>query len=174
MFILCCCRCADICGHSEYPCRFQNASAATEEIIPYRLFAPLNLKDACQETLLQLIPLCLSSAHSVLGTHPFSRLDVLIVPANFPSLGMARYVVCYDLGNMLWKFFDYLLSHTVRASIGLEWKDHSCSCLNNSLLLWGTVCASTAPFRYYGPNLISWKWKTYIVVLASNTVSLEW
>lgn len=82
-------RCADICGHSEYPCRFQNASAATEKIIPYRLFAPLNLKDTCQETLLQFIPLCLSSAHSVLGTHPFSRLDVLIVPANFPSLGMA-------------------------------------------------------------------------------------
>uniref|UniRef100_A0A2K5WCD7 Aminopeptidase O (putative) n=1 Tax=Macaca fascicularis TaxID=9541 RepID=A0A2K5WCD7_MACFA len=41
------------------------------------------------KTLLQLIPPCLSAAHSVLGTHPFSRLDVLIVPANFPSLGMA-------------------------------------------------------------------------------------
>ncbi|XP_024907422.1 aminopeptidase O isoform X3 [Pteropus alecto] len=82
-------RCVGVCGHVEYPCRFQNASAATQEIIPHRVFAPVCLKHTCQETLLRLIPPCLSAAHSVLGTHPFSRLDVLIVPANFPSLGMA-------------------------------------------------------------------------------------
>ncbi|XP_047555646.1 aminopeptidase O isoform X8 [Lutra lutra] len=78
-----------ICGHVEYPCRFQNPSATTQEIIPHRVFAPLCLQGACRETLLHLIPLCLSAAYSVLGTHPFSRLDILIVPANFPSLGMA-------------------------------------------------------------------------------------
>ncbi|XP_054444063.1 aminopeptidase O isoform X2 [Pteronotus mesoamericanus] len=82
-------RYAGICGHVEYPCRFQNTSATTQEIIPHRVFAPVCLKGACQETLLQLLSPCLSAAHSVLGTHPFSRLDVLIVPANFPSLGMA-------------------------------------------------------------------------------------
>nr|XP_011769628.1 aminopeptidase O isoform X12 [Macaca nemestrina] len=79
-----------VCSHMEYPCRFQNASATTQQVIPHRVFAPVCLTGACQETLLQLIPPCLSAAHSVLGTHPFSRLDVLIVPANFPSLGMAR------------------------------------------------------------------------------------
>lgn len=78
-----------VCSHMEYPCRFQNASATTQQIIPHRVFAPVCLAGACQETLLQLIPPCLSAAHSILGTHPFSRLDVLIVPANFPSLGMA-------------------------------------------------------------------------------------
>ncbi|XP_055127807.1 aminopeptidase O isoform X1 [Symphalangus syndactylus] len=78
-----------VCSHMEYPCRFQNASATTQEIIPHRVFAPVCLTGACQETLLRLIPPCLSAAHSILGTHPFSRLDVLIVPANFPSLGMA-------------------------------------------------------------------------------------
>ncbi|XP_051715421.1 aminopeptidase O isoform X11 [Oryctolagus cuniculus] len=83
-------RCVGVCGHMEYPCRFQNATATTQEVIPHRVFAPVCLKDACQETLLRLIPSCLSAAHSVLGTHPFSRLDVLVVPANFPSLGMAR------------------------------------------------------------------------------------
>ncbi|XP_072815272.1 aminopeptidase O isoform X3 [Vicugna pacos] len=82
-------RYAGICGHMEYPCRFQNASATTQEIIPHRVFAPLCLQGACQETLLPLVPACLAAAHSILGTHPFSRLDVLIVPANFPSLGMA-------------------------------------------------------------------------------------
>ncbi|KAL6041440.1 hypothetical protein STEG23_023555 [Scotinomys teguina] len=83
-------RCAETCSHVEYPCRFQDASAATQEIIPHRVFAPLCLESACQEALLWLIPRCLSAAYSVLGTHPFSRLDILIVPANFPSLGMAR------------------------------------------------------------------------------------
>ncbi|KAM5227433.1 aminopeptidase O isoform 3-T3 [Ctenodactylus gundi] len=83
-------RCAGMCHHMEYPCRFQNASATTQKIIPHRVFAPVCLKSVCQETLLQLIPPCLSAAHSILGTHPFPRLDVLIVPANFPSLGMAR------------------------------------------------------------------------------------
>ncbi|XP_042134548.1 aminopeptidase O isoform X1 [Peromyscus maniculatus bairdii] len=82
-------RYAETCSHVEYPCRFQNASAATQKIIPHRVFAPLCLEGACQEALLWLIPPCLSAAHSVLGTHPFSRLDILIVPANFPSLGMA-------------------------------------------------------------------------------------
>ncbi|KAM5227432.1 aminopeptidase O isoform 2-T2 [Ctenodactylus gundi] len=82
-------RCAGMCHHMEYPCRFQNASATTQKIIPHRVFAPVCLKSVCQETLLQLIPPCLSAAHSILGTHPFPRLDVLIVPANFPSLGMA-------------------------------------------------------------------------------------
>ncbi|XP_048186914.1 aminopeptidase O isoform X3 [Perognathus longimembris pacificus] len=82
-------RYVDVCSHMDYPCRFQSASASTQEIIPHRVFAPLCLKDVCQGTLLPLIPLCLSAAHSVLGTHPFSRLDILIIPANFPSLGMA-------------------------------------------------------------------------------------
>lgn len=45
--------------------------------------------ECCEEHLLQLIPQCLSAAYSTLGTHPFSRLDVLIVPSNFSSLGMA-------------------------------------------------------------------------------------
>ncbi|XP_058441124.1 aminopeptidase O isoform X7 [Marmota monax] len=82
-------RCAGVCGHVEYPCRFQNASATAQEVIPHRVFVPMCLRDVCQETLLPLIPPCLSAAHSVLGTHPFSRLDILIVPANFSSLGMA-------------------------------------------------------------------------------------
>ncbi|CAH6795786.1 Aopep [Phodopus roborovskii] len=82
---------ADPCSHVDYPCRFQDPSAATQDTIPHRVFAPLCLEGACREALLWLVPPCLSTAYSVLGTHPFSRLDILIVPANFPSLGMARY-----------------------------------------------------------------------------------
>ncbi|XP_042644046.1 aminopeptidase O isoform X4 [Tyto alba] len=79
----------EICGHVEYPCRFQNPDARLQAVIPYRVFAPWCLMERCEEHLLQLIPQCLSAAYTTLGTHPFSRLDVLIVPSNFSSLGMA-------------------------------------------------------------------------------------
>ncbi|NXB18910.1 AMPO Aminopeptidase, partial [Rhagologus leucostigma] len=79
----------EICGHVEYPCRFQDPAARLQAVIPYRVFAPWCLMESCEEYLLQLIPQCLSAAYATLGTHPFSRLDVLIVPSNFSSLGMA-------------------------------------------------------------------------------------
>ncbi|NXK76696.1 AMPO Aminopeptidase, partial [Amazona guildingii] len=79
----------EICGHVEYPCRFQDPAARLQAVIPYRVFTPRCLTECCEEHLLQLIPQCLSAAYTTLGTHPFSRLDVLIVPSNFSSLGMA-------------------------------------------------------------------------------------
>lgn len=42
------------------------------------------------QAILKLLPRCLAAAYTVLGVHPFPRLDVLIVPAGFSSLGMAR------------------------------------------------------------------------------------
>ncbi|XP_048359401.1 aminopeptidase O isoform X2 [Sphaerodactylus townsendi] len=77
------------CGHSPYPCRFQDPVAAAQVVILHRLFAPWCLKESCEQVILQLIPRCLSAAYALLGTHPFSRLDILIVPSNFSSLGMA-------------------------------------------------------------------------------------
>ncbi|XP_061482510.1 aminopeptidase O isoform X2 [Rhineura floridana] len=77
------------CGHVPYPCRFQDPAAVSQAVIPHRIFAPLCLEKPCEDVLLQLIPQCLSAAYELLGTHPFSRLDVLIVPSNFSSLGMA-------------------------------------------------------------------------------------
>ncbi|NXA57348.1 AMPO Aminopeptidase, partial [Nothocercus julius] len=77
------------CGHVEYPCRFQNPDARFQSVIPYRVFAPGCLMESCKGLVLRLLPQCLSAAYTTLGTHPFSRLDVLIVPSNFSSLGMA-------------------------------------------------------------------------------------
>ncbi|NXK94669.1 AMPO Aminopeptidase, partial [Formicarius rufipectus] len=79
----------EVCGHAEYPCRFQNPAARLQAVIPYRVFSPWCLMELCEECLLPLVPQCLSAAYATLGTHPFSRLDVLIVPSNFSSLGMA-------------------------------------------------------------------------------------
>uniref|UniRef100_A0A8D2JI94 Aminopeptidase O (putative) n=1 Tax=Varanus komodoensis TaxID=61221 RepID=A0A8D2JI94_VARKO len=77
------------CGHVPYLCRFQDPAAASQVVIPHRIFVPLCLMKSSEDILTQLIPQCLSAAYNLLGTHPFSRLDVLIVPSNFCSLGMA-------------------------------------------------------------------------------------
>ncbi|KAG8595955.1 hypothetical protein GDO81_001684 [Engystomops pustulosus] len=51
--------------------------------------------------LLPVLPKCLEAAYSVLGTHPFSRLDILIVPSNFSSLGMASPHIIYLSQSLL-------------------------------------------------------------------------
>ncbi|XP_018413369.1 PREDICTED: aminopeptidase O [Nanorana parkeri] len=83
------------CNHMEYPCRYSIPEAHTQMCIPHRVFAPDVLLDRCKELLLPLLPHCLKAAYSVMGVHPFSRLDVLIVPPDFSSLGMASPHIIY-------------------------------------------------------------------------------
>ncbi|XP_040211420.1 aminopeptidase O isoform X1 [Rana temporaria] len=83
------------CKHIEYPCRYSSPEAHTQMCIPYRVFAPDALLKRCKELLLPLLCHCLEAAYSVVGVHPFSRLDVLIVPPNFSSLGMASPHIIY-------------------------------------------------------------------------------
>ncbi|KAK9523334.1 hypothetical protein VZT92_019733 [Zoarces viviparus] len=78
------------CSHGDYPCRFTEQSARSQRVIPHRVFGPVGLLQKAQVGVLKLLPRCLAAAHTVLGVHPFPRLDVLIVPAGFSSLGMAR------------------------------------------------------------------------------------
>ncbi|XP_076747060.1 aminopeptidase O isoform X3 [Maylandia zebra] len=78
------------CSHGDYPCRFTERSAWSQRVIPHRVFSPACLLQKAQMGVLKLLPQCLAAAHAVLGVHPFPRLDVLIVPAGFSSLGMAR------------------------------------------------------------------------------------
>ncbi|XP_030593451.1 aminopeptidase O [Archocentrus centrarchus] len=77
------------CSHGDYPCRFTERSAWSQRVIPHRVFSPACLLQKAQMGILKLLPQCLAAAHAVLGVHPFPRLDVLIVPAGFSSLGMA-------------------------------------------------------------------------------------
>ncbi|XP_034727514.1 aminopeptidase O isoform X1 [Etheostoma cragini] len=76
------------CSHGDYPCRFTEQSARSQRVIPHRVFGPVSLLQKTQGVL-KLLPRCLAAAHTLLGVHPFPRLDVLIVPAGFSSLGMA-------------------------------------------------------------------------------------
>uniref|UniRef100_A0A669CAL8 Aminopeptidase O (putative) n=1 Tax=Oreochromis niloticus TaxID=8128 RepID=A0A669CAL8_ORENI len=77
------------CSHGDYPCRFTERSAWSQRVIPHRVFSPACILQKAQMGVLKLLPQCLAAAHAVLGVHPFPRLDVLIVPAGFSSLGMA-------------------------------------------------------------------------------------
>ncbi|XP_023249306.1 aminopeptidase O isoform X2 [Seriola lalandi dorsalis] len=77
------------CSHGDYPCRFTEQLARSQRVIPHRVFGPVSLLQRAQMGVLKLLPRCLAAAHAVLGVHPFPRLDVLIIPAGFSSLGMA-------------------------------------------------------------------------------------
>ncbi|XP_039979287.1 aminopeptidase O-like, partial [Xiphias gladius] len=77
------------CSHGDYPCRFTERSARSQRVIPHRVFGPISFLQKAQMGVLKLLPRCLAAAHAVLGVHPFPRLDVLIVPAGFSSLGLA-------------------------------------------------------------------------------------
>ncbi|TKS78544.1 Aminopeptidase O [Collichthys lucidus] len=76
------------CSHGDYPCRFTERSARSQRVIPHRVFGPVCLLQKAQ-MVLKLMRRCLAAAHTILGVHPFPRLDILIVPAGFSSLGMA-------------------------------------------------------------------------------------
>ncbi|GFY51137.1 aminopeptidase O [Trichonephila inaurata madagascariensis] len=54
-----------------------------------RILACSNLLDKAIQEFSEYIPCCLSASQKFLGPYPFSRIDFLIVPPSFSSLGMA-------------------------------------------------------------------------------------
>lgn len=54
-----------------------------------RMFACSNLLDKAIKEFSEYIPRCLKAAQKLLGPYPFPRIDFLIVPPTFSSLGMA-------------------------------------------------------------------------------------
>ncbi|GFT31347.1 aminopeptidase O [Trichonephila clavipes] len=54
-----------------------------------RILACSNLLDKAIQEFSEYIPCCLSASQKFLGPYPFSRIDFLIVPSSFSSLGMA-------------------------------------------------------------------------------------
>ncbi|KAK7508143.1 hypothetical protein BaRGS_00000382 [Batillaria attramentaria] len=57
---------------------------------PVRLFSPACVQETATALLAWYLPLCFLEVQSMLGAYPFHRLDILIVPACFDSLGMAN------------------------------------------------------------------------------------
>ena len=75
--------------HEPYPCHIQRGDSGP--YLPCRLFGPPDLitqVQACESWKLY-IPACLKSSYELLGSHPFSKLDLLFLPKCFSALGLA-------------------------------------------------------------------------------------
>ena len=80
-------RCDNI--HEPYPCHITRGDSGP--YLPCRLFGPPDLitqVQACESWKLY-IPACLKASYELLGSHPFSKLDLLFLPRCFSGLGLA-------------------------------------------------------------------------------------
>ena len=77
------------CSHEPYPCHVRRGDSGP--LIPCRLFAPQKfIEDHVDvKSLSVYVSGCLEAAYSVLGSHPFAKLDFLVPPRCFSSLGFA-------------------------------------------------------------------------------------
>ena len=77
------------CTHEPYPCHIRRGDSGP--LIPCRLVAPQKLLDdhVDVKSMSVYVSACLEAAHSILGSHPFTKLDFLVPPRCFSSLGFA-------------------------------------------------------------------------------------
>ncbi|XP_033737201.1 aminopeptidase O-like [Pecten maximus] len=66
-----------------------------EKTVPCRLFCASSVIPAAKLEIGQYIGSCLRAAYDTLGPHPFQRLDIVVVPSSFDSLGMASPSMLY-------------------------------------------------------------------------------
>ena len=58
-------------------------------ILPTRIIGPEWLVNRAAKRWEKYIPACLESAYNLLGPHPFTKLDICIVPRCYNGLGLA-------------------------------------------------------------------------------------
>ncbi|XP_022102792.1 aminopeptidase O-like [Acanthaster planci] len=66
-----------------------NTGDSSPSTLPSRLFAPASILHFVEAEFARLLPRYLATSYEVLGAHPFRRLDVLVLPKCFASLGLA-------------------------------------------------------------------------------------
>ncbi|XP_021350898.1 aminopeptidase O-like isoform X2 [Mizuhopecten yessoensis] len=76
-------------------CDSNHSELVVKKTIPCRLFCAESLMPAARTEIGQYIGSCLRAAYDTLGPHPFQRLDIVIVPSSFDSLGMASPSMLY-------------------------------------------------------------------------------
>lgn len=75
------------CNHEPWPCRINHHQ---QPVIPARIFAPKSVLASAEDEFGGCIPGYLNAAFKILGPHPFSRLDIVVLPRCFASIGLAR------------------------------------------------------------------------------------
>ena len=76
----------------------QSSQSAT---LPTRLFAPASILHFVEAEFSHHLPRYQAACYETLGPHPFRRLDVLVMPKCFASLGLARLVFFPSLNTMV-------------------------------------------------------------------------
>ncbi|XP_077981271.1 aminopeptidase O-like [Glandiceps talaboti] len=74
------------CHDNKWPCRIGRYD---QSVLPCRIYAPSSILQKAIAEFGPCLPMYLQAVFTLLGPHPFSRLDLLIVPKCFSSLGMA-------------------------------------------------------------------------------------
>lgn len=77
----------DFCSKTHRSC---SVNFSQHPILPCRVFAPKSLLTQVEAEFQHYLPKCLAEMHNIFGPHPFCRLDILLVPSCFESLGMAN------------------------------------------------------------------------------------
>ncbi|XP_071847547.1 aminopeptidase O-like [Apostichopus japonicus] len=86
------------CDHEPWPCRI---NASHQPVIPARIFAPRSILPLAEEEFGGRIPGFLNAAFKILGPHPFSRLDLVILPRCFASMGLASPSIVFISQSLL-------------------------------------------------------------------------
>ena len=73
--------------HEPYPCHIKVGNFCP--LLPTRLIGPEPLVQRAFQLWKAYIPACLESAYELLGPHPFTKLDIVIVPRCYSGLGLA-------------------------------------------------------------------------------------
>ncbi len=73
--------------HDPYPCHIDRGDIGPT--IPCRLIGPDNLVHQVRDQWKIYLPACLEAAHSLLGPHPFKKLDIVILPRSYSGLGLS-------------------------------------------------------------------------------------
>ncbi len=73
--------------HDPYPCHIDRGDVGP--VIPCRLIGPERLVSTVSGQWKNYLPACLTAAHSLLGPHPFQKLDIVILPRCYSGLGLS-------------------------------------------------------------------------------------
>ena len=73
--------------HEFYPCHITRGDVGP--ILPTRIIGPESLANRAHKKWKDYLVACLESAYELLGPHPFTKLDLCIVPRCYNGLGLA-------------------------------------------------------------------------------------
>lgn len=76
--------------HEPYPCHIQRGDSGP--LLPCRIIGPpdlVEMTDSDNNNWTHYLPACLEASYQLLGSHPFAKLDVVILPRCYSGLGLA-------------------------------------------------------------------------------------